>query len=122
MNKVLYTIVCRYYTIDGIFEADLYEVLRNLRIDNSWSYYHIVRHHVYAGQAVEYVIKKVLRDVHLTEDTKRFYSRYSPYSLMYDCLYDLKDVSIMNEESINIRINMSNDDFKKIYGPKKGGI
>ena len=119
MGTFLYTVVCRYYTIDGIIEIDLYEVLKRLRIDPSWSEYHVIHHHVYTGQAVEYVIKKVLRKVYLTKETSQYYSYYSPYSLMYDCKYDLKDVANMNNQSIFMRMSMSEKDFNKIYGPKK---
>jgi len=126
MGKFLYTVVCRYYTINGIVELDLYEVLRRLRIKPQWymSYgdvwdiYGVIRYHVYTGQAVEYVIKKVLRDIAITNETKRFYSEFSPYSLMYDCYYDLKDVAWMNNESIQMRLKMSDEDFYKIYGGK----
>ena len=119
MGKFLYTVVCRYYTINGIIELDLYEVLRRLRIDPTWNQYHFIHYHVYTGQAVEYVIKKVLRDIELTDETKEYYSYHDPHFLMYDCKYDLKDVANMNNESIDIRMNMTVKDFNKIYGKKE---
>jgi len=119
MGKFLYTIVCRHYTINGIIEIDLYEVLRRLRINPTWNSYHFIHYHVYSGQAVEYVIKKVLRKVDLNEHTKQFYSYHSPFSIMYTGMYDLKDVSNMNNESIFMRLGMSNTEFNKIYGRKE---
>ena len=70
MGKFLYTIVCRYYTINGIIEIDMYEVFKRLRLEPfeddsygdiryTWRVYDLIRYHVYTGQAVEYVIKKV---------------------------------------------------------------
>lgn len=124
MGKFLYTVVCRYYTINGIIEIDLYEVFRRLRISPYrhphygliWDHYSVIRYHVYSGLAVQYVIKKVLRDIDINEETRHFYSIYSPYSLLYDCKYDLKDVEIMNRQSIDIRMRMTDDEFYKIYG------
>lgn len=126
-GKYLYTVVCRYYTINGIIEIDLYEVFKRLHIDpyfktnygKSWRHYDILHYHVYTGQAVEYVIKKVLRDIDINDETKLFYSYHEPYSLMYDCRYDLKDVERMNIEQIFIRKRMSDKDFYKIYGGLK---
>lgn len=116
MGKFLYTVVCRYYTINGIIELDLYEVLKRLRINPKWSEYNVVSYHVYTGQAVEYVIKKVVRNMELNEDTERFYSPHPGWSIWYDCRYDMKDVANMNNESIFMRLNMSDKDFNKIYG------
>jgi len=124
MGKFLYTVVCRYYTINGIIELDLYEVFRRLRIkpywDNYfgkiWTYHEMVRYHVYTGQAVEYVIKKVLRNIDINDETREFYSPHSPYSIMYDCRFDLKDVEKMNRESIDIRMKMTDEEFYRIYG------
>jgi len=126
MGKFLYTIVCRYYTVNGIIELDLYEVFKRLRMKPTWHenygyvwpYYEVIHHHVYSGQAVEYVIKKVLRDIEIDEDSRKFYSYYPPYSIMYDCRYDLKDVERMNYESIAIRMRMNDQEFNKIYGGK----
>lgn len=126
MRKVLYTVVCRYYTINGIIELDLYDVFRRLHIKpynnqhsgKTWDEHQVVRKHVYAGLAVEYKIKKVVRTIDITEETRYFYSYYSPYSIMYECLYDLKDVENMNNESITVRMNMTDDEFKKIFGGK----
>ena len=130
MGKFLYTVVCKYYTRDGIIEVDLYEVFKRLRIKpyvetsigNRWNHYAVVRHHVYTGQAVEYIIKKVYRDIRMSSEERFFYSEHPPYSLLYDCRLDSKDVEKMNQESIGIRLNMSEEQFKKIYGqggPKK---
>lgn len=121
MGKFLYTIVCIHYTSNGIFETDLYEELRSLRMDFSkndsiYGYGGIISYHVYSGQAVEYVIKKVLRDIIIDDDTRQFYSYYPPHSLMYDCWYDLKDISRMNQGKINIRLAMTENEFKKVYG------
>jgi len=126
MGKLLYTVVCRYYTINGIIEIDLYEVFRRLRISPyrhphyglTWDHYSVIRYHVYSGLAVQYVIKKVLRDIDINEETRHFYSIHSPYSLLYDCKYDLKDVEIMNRQSIDIRMRMTDDEFYKVYGNK----
>jgi len=127
MGQFLYTVVCRYYTINGIIELDLYDVLRRLHINPNdkqlghnelWGYYGLIWYHVHSGQAVEYVIKKVLREIDITEETRQFYSQYTPYSIMYDCKYDLKDVSRMNQESINLRMEMTDKEFYKVYGGK----
>ena len=127
MGRFLYTVVCRYYTINGIIELDLYEVFKRLRVKpiwiehygNIWRQYDLIRYHVYTGQAVEYTIKKVLRNIELTEEVSQFYSYYSPYSVMYSCYYDLKDVNNMNNEQITMRMAMSDAEFNKIYGGKK---
>ncbi|MFU8785847.1 MAG: hypothetical protein ACNA7U_01260 [Candidatus Izemoplasmataceae bacterium] len=126
MTKPLYTVVCRYYTIDGIFEVDLYEVFKKLDIQPfnhprygiTWSHEKMIRHHVYTGQAVEYVIKRVIRNIELDEEKRYFYSHHEPYSILYECIYDLKDVENMNHTSIDIRMRMSEKDFNKIYGGK----
>lgn len=115
-GEFLYTVVCRHYTVNGIIELDLYEVLRRLRIDPKWSEYNVIRYHVYTGQAVEYVIKKVLRKIELNEDTKRFYSHHPGWSIWYDCRYDMKDVANMNHDSIVMRLQMTDEEFNKIYG------
>jgi len=125
MNKPLYTVVCRYYTREGISEVDLYEVFKKLNLEPNytygivWNYYNVIRHHVYSGQAVEYVIKRVNKNIIFNNETRYFYTHHSPYSIMYDCYFDLKDVEKMNNESIFIRLNMSDKDFYKIYGGKK---
>lgn len=125
MSKFLYTIVCRHYTTNGIIELDLYEELRRLHIKPTqgdytdiYGYNGLIHYHVYSGQAVEYTIKMVLRDIDITEETRRFYSYYPPYSIMYDCKYDLKDVNRMNQESIDIRLIMTDVEFQKVYGGK----
>ena len=123
-GQYYYTIVCRYYTINGIIELDLYEVFKRLHMrpyfettyGKSWRIYDVVYHHVNTGQAVEYVIKRVLRNIEINEITKSLYSIHSPYSLMYDCIYDLKEVEKMNYESIYIRMRMSDKEFNKVYG------
>lgn len=122
----LYTVVCRYYTINGIVELDLYEVFRRLHMKPyfktefgiSWRYLDVIYYHVYTGQAVQYVIKKVLRNIDINEETRKFYSYYSPYSVLYDCIYDLKDVENMNNEAIFIRSRMTDEEFYRIYGGK----
>lgn len=129
MGKSLYTIVCRYYTINGIIEIDMYEVFKRLRLEPfeddsygyiryTWRVYDLIRYHVYTGQAVEYVIKKVIRNIDINDKTKQFYSYYPPYSLMYDCRYDLKDVERMNYDSIDIRMKMTESEFQKAFGGK----
>ena len=116
MSELLYTVVCRHYTVNGIIELDLYEVFRRLHIDSVWEYERMIEHHVYTGQAVEYVIKKVLRNIDINERTKQFYSKHEPYWLGYDCFFDLKDVRNMNNKSIFMRLNMTDEDFNRVYG------
>lgn len=123
MSKFLYTVVCRYVTKDGIIEMDLYEVFKNLNIKpyiqtsygQLWNHRDVINYNVRSGQAVEYLIKRVSRDIKITEETKYFYSPYEPYSIMYDCRFDLKDVRNMNEESINIRMSLTDKEFDEIY-------
>lgn len=126
MAKYLYTVVCRHCTIDGIFEVDLYEVFRRLHIDPVWDnkfgiiwgHERLIYHYVYSGQAVEFVIKRVLRNVDINDTTKDFYSYVEPWNLGYKCYYDEKDVERMNRQIIDIRMNMSDEEFKKIYGKR----
>ena len=116
--RPMYTVVCRYYTMNGIIELDLYEVLKRLRIKDIRDYDVMIRHHVYTGQAVEYKIKKVIRDIIIDEKMREFYSEHDPHFLMYDCYLDLKDVSNMNNKSIMLRLEMNDETFNKIYGRK----
>jgi hypothetical protein len=104
--------------MNGVIELDLYEVLERLRINDIRDYNKVIEYHVYSGQAVEYKIKKVIRDIVIDEKMRKFYSEYDPHFLMYDCFLDLKDVISMNNRSIDLRVNMSNEEFNKIYGRK----
>ena len=80
-GQYYYTVVCRYYTINGIIELDLYEVFKRLHMrpyfettyGKSWRIYDVIYHHVNTGQAVEYVIKRVLRTIEINEITKSLY-------------------------------------------------
>ena len=114
--KPMYTVVCTYYTTHSIIELDLYEVLERLRINDIRDYNKMVEYHVYSGQAVEYRIKKVIRDIVIDEKLRKFYSYYDPHFLMYDCYLDLKDVAAMNNQSIRLRLDMDDEKFNKIYG------
>lgn len=119
MGQLLYTVVCRFYTINGIIELDMYEVLKRLRINDIRDYDRMIVHHVYTGQAVEYVIKKVLRKVKNDKMSRQLYSKEDPHFLAYDGYFDLKEVSNMNNRSIYLRITMNEKEFYKIYGGKK---
>ena len=130
MSKYLYTVVCRYYTTNGIIEYDLYEVLKRLRMErliDIQPYYDVfrveelARFHVYTGQAVEYIIKKVLRDIKLEGENKYFYSPHEPWSILYDGWFDLKEIDKLNNLTIQTRLQMSEEDFQKIYGGKISG-
>jgi len=131
MSKYLYTVVCRYYTINGIMEYDLYEVLKRLRMERIiriQPYYDVfrveelARFHVYTGQAVEFVIKKVKRNIKLDDgDAKYFYSVYEPWSIMYDGWFDLKEINKLNDLTIQTRLSMSDEEFQKIYGGSNNG-
>lgn len=119
-----YTVVCRYYTINGIIEFDLYDVFIRLHIEpylitsygKNWNHMGVVRHHVYTGQTVQYVIKQVKKDPKILEKIDGLYSIHPPYSILYDCRLDLKDVVNMNEESIRLRKSMDYNQFMKVYG------
>lgn len=122
--KGVYTVVCRYFTRDGIVEVDLYEVLKRLHIKpytntqhgKIFHYEEFVSSQVFAGHAVEYSIKFVLRNMDIiNEETKYFYSYHSPYSIMYDCRYDLKDVANMNNRQIDIRLSMTEETFNRVF-------
>ena len=124
MSINLYTVVCRYYTLNGIFEVDLYELFKRLHIKpfkntiygDIWDIDALLHRQVYNGDAVRYDIKMVRRDIELDEKTNKFYSVHPPYSILYDCVYDRKDVERMNDQLIRIRLNMSDKDFYNVYG------
>jgi len=78
----------------------------------------LARFHVYTGQAVEYVIKKVVRDIKIDEETKYFYSVHEPWSIMYDGWFDPKEIDKLNDLTIQTRLKMSDREFQKIYGGK----
>jgi len=118
MSQKLYTVVCVFYNTDGIVEKDLYEVLKDLRINDISDYMKVVYDHVYSGQAVQYKIKLVYRDILINEETSKFYSKIEPYFLGYTAYLDLKEVDRMNRMTIEARLTMSDFDFNYIFGGK----